>query len=122
YRRTVAPTGIWYRLPTPGNRRYAHAQRRLWQIIDDIIREHRRTRTGSDGLLATLLGARDHRTGEPLGDRDIRDQVMSFLLAGTETAAATLAFTLYLLGRHPDAERRVHAEVDDVTGSGPSRM
>jgi cytochrome P450 len=51
----------------------------------------------------------------------MRDEVMTLLLAGHETTAATLAWTWYLLGRHPEVERRLHMEVDEVlAGRAPT--
>ena len=67
-----------------------------------------------EDLLSLLVGARDR--GEQLDDAEIRDQVLIFLLAGHDTTAIALTFALYLLGRHPDAQRRVREEVDAVLG------
>jgi cytochrome P450 len=76
-----------------------------------------------DGLLTSqdeewlglLLDARDG--GSALTDAEVRDQVLVFLLAGHETTSTALTFTLHLLGRHPDVQRRVRAEVDAVVGA-----
>lgn len=59
-----------------------------------------------------LLAARNDDTGEPMTDVDIRDQLMVMIGAGFETTANSLAFALWLLSQHPEAEARVHAEVD----------
>ncbi|HEX7266691.1 MAG TPA: cytochrome P450, partial [Streptosporangiaceae bacterium] len=54
--------------------------------------------------------------GSPLTDREVRDQVLVFLLAGHETTSTALTYTLHLLGRHPDVQHRVRAEADTIAG------
>ncbi len=119
YRRTVAPLGVMEKLPTPGNRRYDEANRRLREIIDGMISDRRRSKADHGDLVSTLLGARDDRTGEGMDDREVLDQVVTFLVAGSETTASTLAFAFHLLGQNPEVERRLHEEVDHVTGGRP---
>jgi len=69
-----------------------------------------------------LLATRDDETGEGLTDRELRDQVITFIGAGHETTAVALAWTVYLLSRHPEADRRLRAEVADVlSGRTPHR-
>jgi cytochrome P450 len=63
-----------------------------------------------------MLGARDEETGEGMSDRQLRDEVMTLLLAGHETTANALCWTFYLLSQNPDAEARLHAEVEEVLG------
>ncbi|MFF4583670.1 cytochrome P450 [Streptomyces sp. NPDC001373] len=72
--------------------------------------------TDHEDLLATLLAARDDDGGGASGmsDAEIRDQLLTFLFGGSETMANTLAWAVHLLAGHPDAERRLHAEVDSV--------
>ena len=63
-----------------------------------------------------LLAVRDEETGEGLTDRELRDQVITFIGAGHETTAVALAWTVFLLCRHPEAADRLRAEVADVLG------
>ena len=63
-----------------------------------------------------LLDVRDEETGAGLSDRELRDQVVTFLVAGYETTAVGLTWALYLLSRHPEAWERVRAEVESVLG------
>ncbi|MET7934955.1 cytochrome P450 [Streptomyces sp. NPDC005322] len=116
YRRTMAPLGIMERLPTPGNRRYDRANARLRQIVDAMISDRRRSGADHGDLLSTLLRARHPETGASLTDREVLDQVVTFLVAGSETTASTLAFVFHLLGTHAEAEQRVHAEIDEALG------
>jgi cytochrome P450 len=78
-------------------------------VVSGMIEERRRGEPRGD-MLSMLLDARDPATGEGMGDRQLRDEVMSLLLAGHETTANVLTWTLYLLAQHPDEQERVHAE------------
>ncbi|WP_081841674.1 cytochrome P450 [Alicyclobacillus macrosporangiidus] len=67
-------------------------------------------------LLSMLLAARDETDGSGMTDAEVRDQVMTIFLAGHETTANTLSWTWHLLAHHPEAERKLHAELDRVLG------
>ena len=66
--------------------------------------------------LSLLMAARDKDSGEPMPMRALLDEVMTLIVAGHETTAGTLNWVWYLLGTHPDAEARLHAEVDALDG------
>ncbi len=57
-----------------------------------------------------LLAFRDEQTGEGMSDKQLRDEVMTILVAGYETTANALAWTWYLLGKHPQVQSKLHAE------------
>jgi cytochrome P450 len=107
--RFLVPT--W--LPTPGNLRLRRAIRRLDEIVYGIIRERPRDDDRGD-LLSTLLLARDD--GRPLSDRQVRDEVMTLMLAGHETTALALTWAWVLLDRWPEARARLEAELSEVLG------
>jgi cytochrome P450 len=98
-------------LPLPSFQRYLAAVARLDAVVAEVIATRRRDGIAGDDLLALLLEARDD-AGAGLGDRVVRDQVMTFLLAGHETTALLLVSALVLLGLHPYERGRVEAEVD----------
>ena len=112
-------------LPMPGDSEYRTALETMESVIDDIVTERRGTQgdadteEGPDDLLSILLRAQDR--GEQT-DRQIRDEVMTMLLAGHDTTALTLTYTWYLLSEHPDVERRVHEEIETVLGGDPPTM
>jgi len=108
------PFPLW--APTPHNRAFRHAIETLDRMVYRIIDERRQNPDGQSDLVALLLKARDADTGAGLDDRQLRDEVMTFFFAGSESTATTLAWTWYLLALHPEVERRVHAEVDEVLG------
>jgi cytochrome P450 len=108
-------------LPTPRNRRFRHALRTLDRVVYGIIAERRRQRADTGDLLGLLLEARDEESGEGMTDKQLRDEVATFYLAGHETTAVALTWVWYLLSTHPDVASRLHAELDDVlNGRVPS--
>jgi cytochrome P450 len=111
--RAFAPVRLPREWPTRTNRRAARAQHAIRAVCAELIAQRRAAPdAGGDDLLTLLVAARDN--GETLDDAEIRDQVLIFMLAGHDTTAIALTFALHLLGRHPDAQRRLQAEVDAV--------
>ncbi|MEL7085884.1 MAG: cytochrome P450 [Cyanobacteria bacterium P01_A01_bin.3] len=100
-------------LPTPGNIKTRQATHRLKTIVKEII-EQRRQAPGED-LLSKLLQARDD-DGSGLSDSELHDQVMTLLLAGNDTTANALTWTLMLLAQHPEEESKLRAEIDAIVG------
>ncbi|MEU4740500.1 cytochrome P450 [Actinosynnema sp. NPDC023658] len=89
--------------------RYRGDLRYLAEVVDEVIRA-RRGSGGSD-LLGLMLSS-----GE-LDEVNIRNQVITFLVAGHETTSGALSFALYYLSRHPEVVEKARAEVDAVWGS-----
>ena len=104
-------------IPTPSNLRFRRAMRRLDRIIYAIIAERRASGEDRGDLLSMLLHAQDEDDGRRMTDRQLRDEAMTLFMAGHETTANTLAWVWFLLAQHPEAEARLHAELDD----GPRR-
>ncbi len=104
------------RLPTPGTRRHRAAVRDLDRVVERLVTDRRRHPGPADDLLGLLMVAHE---GSAPGDRAVRDEVMTFLLAGHETTASALTWTLALLSRHPQVRERLHAELDRVLAGRP---
>lgn len=104
-------------LPRPGARRFQQALSSIDSTVLRTIDAQRRGIGPCAPLLSTLLEARDLDTGKAMTDRQVRDEVMSFFVAGFETTSTMLAWTLHLLTKHPEVERRVRAEVASEIGS-----
>jgi cytochrome P450 len=100
------------KLPIPGNRRFDEAIGRMQAIVLEVIRDWRTAGVDRGDLLSTLLLA-------GMTDEQARDEVLTLLTAGIETTALALAWTFHELGRHPEVEARVHAEVDEVLAGRP---
>jgi cytochrome P450 len=107
------------RLPTPRNRRFQHALRRLDALVYRMIRERRQGGQSSGDLLSALLWARDRETGEGMSDGQLRDEVLTLFVAGHQTTASALAWTWVLLSTHPGVEHRLKAELIGVLGGRP---
>jgi cytochrome P450 len=117
---TVLPFGeALLRLPLPAVRRFRRGKDRLDATIYRMIAERRGAGDDRGDLLSMLLLAHDTEgDGTGMSDLQLRDEVMTLLLAGHETTANALTWTFYLLSRHPEAEALLHAELDSL-GDAP---
>jgi cytochrome P450 len=97
-------------LPTPRNRRFQHALCVLDNFVYRMIDERRQGGGDTGDVLSMLLNARDEETGERMSDTQLRDELMTMFVAGHQTTANALAWTWYLLSRHPDIDLRLHTE------------
>ncbi|MEF8781911.1 MAG: cytochrome P450 [Haloarculaceae archaeon] len=108
-------------VPMPGDREYQQALETLEGVVSEIVAERRGTEGSGDGpmdLLSVLLRAQSR--GEQT-ERQLRDEVVTILLAGHDTTALTLTYTWYLLSQHPEARERLQAEVaQKVDGDRPT--
>ncbi len=115
FNRLVASPLPWpERWPTPANLRFWRGVRTLHRVVDGLIAERRGRSEQPADLLGLFMDARDPETGEGMTDRQLRDEALTMLLAGHETTANGLSWTLHLLAQYPDAARRVEAELDRV--------
>lgn len=113
--RVRTPVPAW--LPTPGRRRLRHAVAELDRASARVVAHRQGAGRGQSGdLLGLLLDAVDAGTLDPRG---LRDELVTMVIAGHETVASSLSWTAILLAVHPQAQQRVHAELDDVLG-GPA--
>lgn len=107
----------WF--PTLANRRFTRALADVDSVVYRIIGEHRRssgTAQANNDLLAMLMDVRDSENGASLSDSQLRDETITFLLAGHETTANALSWIFHLIGRHPETEVRLLDEIDKVLG------
>lgn len=101
-------------LPTPGKIRARRAIESLDKIVYRLIRERRRAESPGTDLLGMLMAATDD--GDQMTDQQLRDELITLILAGHETTANALTFTFLLLARHPEINARLRAELDEVLG------
>ena len=91
---------------------FAYKFRSLTKLVAQLIARRRAEPEEHFDYVAMLMAARDKETGAPMGERELIDEIMTLIVAGHETTASGLNWTWYLLAQHPDAEARLHAELD----------
>jgi cytochrome P450 len=91
---------------------FAFKFRSLTKLVAQLIARRRAAPAEHFDYLAMLMSARDKESGAPMSERELIDEVMTLVVAGHETTASGLNWTWYLLSQHPEAEARLHAEID----------
>ncbi len=101
-------------IPTPANRRLKCANKTLDAAVSRLVAARREGQASSTpDVLDLLIAARDS-TGQPLTEREIRDEIVTFIVAGHETVAAALTWSWALLASHPQVQDQLHNEVSAV--------
>ena len=90
---------------------FVDLRERVDALIFELVDERRAAHEGRDDVLSILLDAR-HEDGSPMSDQELRDELMTLLVAGHETTATSLAWAFERLVRAPDVLRRLVAELD----------
>lgn len=101
-------------VPTSTNRTFKRALSELDRVVLNVIAERRKGATQHHDLLAMLMESRDPETGEGMTDAQLRDEVMTIFLAGHETTANVLAWTMTLLGTNAPVLEQLQRELDSV--------
>jgi cytochrome P450 len=108
------PIGAPSFLLTPRKMRFKLAISTLDATVYQMIAERVDSERYGDDLLGMLLKARDSESGEPLTREQVRDELITILIAGHETVASALTWTFYLLAKHPQTWEKLGAEVGTV--------
>jgi cytochrome P450 len=110
FQRDLGPLSPWGR--------FLRRRARVRELLEAMIR--RRREQGTEGrvdVLSLLLQA-EHSDGTPMSDAEIRDELMTMLVAGHETTATALSWALYRVALHEDVRRRLLAEIDEAFPDG----
>jgi len=107
-------------LPLKHTRASRDAVARLDRIVFGMINARRASSERRDDILDRLLAARDEDTGAGMDERQIRDEVVTLLLAGHETSSNGLAWTFWMLTQHRDVEARLLEELSTVLNGRPA--
>lgn len=114
----LMPVPNW--LPTSVNRRKRESIRTLHSLIERLIRERRASGRDHGDLLSMLLLAKDvEEDGWGMSDTQVRDEATTLLLAGHETTAVSLMWTLYYLATHLEVQEQIAAAIDKKIGDRP---
>ncbi len=108
----LVPEHYWH----PGRSKMLRAAKEGRAIVQRLLDKRRAAGADGDDLISRMLAARNPETGAAMTDEQIIDNLGTFLLAGHETTAKALTWTLYLLARSPQWQERVRSEVYAVTG------
>jgi cytochrome P450 len=111
-----SPIRLGYEWPLPRHLKMRRAVKMLDSVVYRLIAEGRARGTDKGDVLSILLLARDDEDGSGLTDRQVRDEVMTLLLAGHETTANALTWTWYELAKHPAVLATLVAELDAKLG------
>jgi cytochrome P450 len=103
-------------VPTPANRRFVRARETIDRIALRMISERRSYGEDRPDLLGMLMSAADEETGEKMSDIQLKDELLTLVLAGHETTANALSFMFHLLSHHPEVEAKLHQEITTVLG------
>lgn len=115
FTRLVSPFfSLLLKLPLPSTLRFRKAVRDLDAVIYRMIEQRRAAGGSGDDLLARLMRAKDDETQAQMTESQLRDELLTLLIAGHETTANLLAWTLFLLGQDPAVDARMHAEIRAV--------
>ena len=111
----LLPLPRW--VPRPISPKGSRALKKLKAAAADLLASRDVDNPGDD-LVGLLISAIDPKTGQALSDRERRDNLIGFFIAGHETTALTLTWALYLVGMHEPTAKRIRAEVTEVSGKG----
>ncbi len=118
-KRAAIPPALLDRLPTRSSREFHSAIARLYAMGRRIIADYRgRGSADNDDLMTLLFTAKDEGNTS-MTDKQIQDEFMTLLTAGSETTPSAMSWTAMLLGRHPEVQRRMQDEVDQVCSDRP---
>lgn len=120
-KRNLNPMQLPDWIPTPDNREGQRLADVLNTIVLRIIEARRKEGNHDHGdLLSMLLLARDEDDGGGMDDDQVREEAMTLFIAGHETTANALTWTLMLLAQHPDVLAKLQSEVDTLGGRTPT--
>lgn len=108
-------------LEKPNNPRLTQSAAELAELVERIIRQRRQDFKDGGDLLSSLIQARDEHSGAAMHDTELRQQVLTLLLAGYDTTASALTWTWTLLSQHSWAAARLRGEVAAALGGRPAR-
>lgn len=106
---------------TSENKKYQKNIQLLRQTARDVIEERKKQPDGFKGrrdLLTAMIEGVDAKTGRKMTEESVIDNLITFLVAGHETTAATIQFTMYNLLKHPEKYQKLQEEIDTVVGTG----
>jgi cytochrome P450 len=116
------PLAIPASVPIPRNRKFRRVIAELDALVHEIIAARRNQPSAEPRLLDDMLNAEQPDGSRGMSAKQLRDEIVTMFVAGHETTALALTWSFYLLAHHPEAERRMHAELDSVLAGRPLQI
>jgi cytochrome P450 len=114
--RTIAAPPMW--MPLASHREFFAARKRFDDLVAGLLLERRKAgAVPARDLLQILMDARDE-AGQPMSDQQIRDEIITILMAGHETITNSMAWTMILLTQNVDYQERLNAEAQTFRKDG----
>jgi enediyne biosynthesis protein E7 len=98
--------------------KFAFQFRSLAKLVLELIKTRHESDEEHFDFLSMLMLTTDRETGQPMGDRELIDEVLTLIVAGHETTAAALTWTWYLVTQHPEVAEALEAESDKHAADG----
>ncbi|PJM93901.1 cytochrome P450 [Streptomyces sp. CB01373] len=111
--RSVVPSDLVDKLPTPANRRFIRARDRLEAALTSIINRYLTDPHDHGDILSSMVAARD-ADGQPMSPGELRDEVLSMLIAGGDSSGHALGWAFHEIAQHPTAAQRLREEFAQV--------
>lgn len=113
----MSPSRMWMNLlPSRSSREFGQVMKRLDDFILRLVRERRASGEDKGDLLSMLLLARDE-DGSGMSDQELRDELVTLMVAGLDTTALALSWAIHLLARHPEVQKKLETELREVLGT-----
>jgi cytochrome P450 len=106
-------------VPTPTRRRFHNAVSEFEALVDELLEARRGGASGGEDDLLGMMAAAEYDDGTSMDDSTIRDQLMTFLLAGHETSSLALSFAMFYLAQHDGHRERAAEEVEETCAGPP---
>ncbi len=113
---TTNPFRMPVAVPTRTNRRFSKAMKRFETFVLNTLAQRQESGEHPHDLMSMLLKTVDPETNDELSHAQIRNEMLTYLVAGHETTATTLTWMAYMLSKHPIVARRLQDELDEVLG------
>ncbi|MFP5459423.1 MAG: cytochrome P450 [Bacteriovoracia bacterium] len=121
YQRIFEFLPLPYWVPTQTNRRFNRHYRDLEAIVGKILKAPKDSDAPQGGVLRRLLSAKDPDSGKGMSVTEIRDEILTIMIAGHDTSSHTLIWTLGLIAQHPDVQEKIYQEILDADHLDVSR-
>nr|BAL05197.1 cytochrome P450 [Phanerodontia chrysosporium] len=109
--------GIVQPLMRATNSKYEENIKTMQKYVDDVYNQRKENPTDKKDILNLMMYGKDPKTGERSSEKTIKENLLTFLIAGHETTSGMLTFILYYLLKNPEAMRKLREEVDTMIGS-----